>query len=61
MDACFANAGVIGSGVKSFVEMSTEEWRRVMRVNHDGTFHSPRSRSTFFSTFNPSTVHGTPP
>jgi NAD(P)-dependent dehydrogenase (short-subunit alcohol dehydrogenase family) len=44
IDACFANAGVIGSSeVKSFVEMSTEEWRRVMRVNLDGAFYTLRA------------------
>ncbi len=45
MDACFANAGVIGGGVKSFVEMSSDEWRRVMRVNLDGAFYTLRSAS----------------
>lgn len=44
VDACFANAGVIGgSAVKSFIEMSTEEWRRVMRVNLDGAFYTMRA------------------
>ena len=44
VDSFFANAGVIGSGeVKSFVEMSSAEWRRVMRVNLDGVFYSLRA------------------
>ncbi|HEV8518625.1 MAG TPA: SDR family oxidoreductase [Burkholderiales bacterium] len=44
VDACFANAGVIGSsGVKSFVELTAEEWRRVMRVNLDGAFYTLRA------------------
>lgn len=44
VDACFANAGVIGSSeVKSFVELTAEEWRRVMRVNLDGAFYTLRA------------------
>lgn len=44
LDACFANAGLIGSaGTKSFVEMSAEEWRRVIRVNLDGAFYTLRA------------------
>ena len=43
VDACFANAGVSGRGGKAFVEMSTEEWRRVMRVNLDGAFFTLRA------------------
>jgi NAD(P)-dependent dehydrogenase (short-subunit alcohol dehydrogenase family) len=44
VDACFANAGVIGNqDLKSFVEMSTGEWRRVMRVNLDGVFYTLRA------------------
>jgi NAD(P)-dependent dehydrogenase (short-subunit alcohol dehydrogenase family) len=42
--ACFANAGVSGrAGVKSFTEMASEEWRRVMRVNLDGAFYTLRA------------------
>lgn len=37
IDACFANAGVIG-GAPSFMELGLEEWRRVLRVNLDGAF-----------------------
>ena len=38
VDGCFANAGVGGRGTPSFGEMTTEEWRRVMRINVDGVF-----------------------
>jgi NAD(P)-dependent dehydrogenase (short-subunit alcohol dehydrogenase family) len=42
--ACFANAGVSGrAGVKSFLELSTEEWKRVTRVNLDGAFFTLRA------------------
>lgn len=37
IDACFANAGVSGNA-PSFVDMSADEWRRVMRINLDGAF-----------------------
>lgn len=37
IDAAFVNAGV-GGQATSFVDMSAEEWRRVMRVNLDGAF-----------------------
>jgi NAD(P)-dependent dehydrogenase (short-subunit alcohol dehydrogenase family) len=43
VDACFANAGVSGRGGKAFIEMSTDEWRRVMRVNLDGAFFTFRA------------------
>ncbi len=43
IDACFANAGVGGGGKKSFVEMSADEWRRVMAVNLDGAFYTFRA------------------
>jgi NAD(P)-dependent dehydrogenase (short-subunit alcohol dehydrogenase family) len=42
VDGCFANAGVSGRGQKSFLDMSAEEWRRVMRVNLDGAFFTFR-------------------
>ena len=42
IDACFANAGVSGRG-PSFLEMSTEEWRRVLSVNLDGVFFTLRA------------------
>lgn len=44
LHGCFANAGVSGrASVKSFTEMSTEEWKRVMRVNLDGAFYTLRA------------------
>ena len=43
IDGCFANAGVSGRGVKSFLEMSTEEWNRVLRVNLHGAFYTFRA------------------
>ncbi len=42
VDACFANAG-IGGAAPSFVEMTTAEWRRVLRVNLDGVFFTLRA------------------
>ena len=42
VDSCFANAG-IGGGAPSFAEMSTEIWRRVLRVNLDGVFFTFRA------------------
>src|SRR5262245_60963274 len=39
VDGCFANAGVSGrGGTKSFAEMASDEWRRVLKVNLDGAF-----------------------
>ena len=43
VDGCFANAGVSGRGGKSFLDMPSEEWRRVMRVNLDGAFYTFRT------------------
>ncbi|HUQ40472.1 MAG TPA: SDR family NAD(P)-dependent oxidoreductase [Acidimicrobiales bacterium] len=42
VDSCFANAG-IGGGAPSFMEMSLEEWTRVLRVNLDGAFLTMRA------------------
>ncbi len=42
VDACFANAGV-GGMAPSFLEMSLDEWRRVLRVNLDGAFLTLRA------------------
>ena len=43
VDACFANAGV-GSGRSGpFVDMTTQEWRRVLDVNLDGAFFTLRA------------------
>ncbi|MDX2378307.1 MAG: SDR family NAD(P)-dependent oxidoreductase [Acidimicrobiia bacterium] len=41
IDAAFVNAGV-GGRASSFVDMSDDEWRRVMRVNLDGAFYTCR-------------------
>jgi len=40
---CFANAGVSGRGVTTFLEMSSEEWHRVTRINLDGAFYTFRA------------------
>ncbi len=39
VDACFANAGVSG-WQRSFLDITPDEWRRVLRVNLDGAFHT---------------------
>ncbi len=41
VDACFANAGIGGSA--PFVEMTAEEWHRVLRINLDGVFFTLRA------------------
>jgi NAD(P)-dependent dehydrogenase (short-subunit alcohol dehydrogenase family) len=38
VDGCFANAGVSGRGAASFLDLTREEWARVLRVNLDGAF-----------------------
>ena len=43
VDGCFANAGVSGRGVASFLEMTSAEWHRVTRVNLDGAFYTFRA------------------
>ncbi len=44
VDSCFVNAGVPGRrGVASFMEMTTEDWRRVLSVNLDGAFYTLRA------------------
>src|SRR5262245_30763795 len=44
VDACFANAGVGGrKEVRSFLDMSAAEWRRVTSVNLDGAFFTLRA------------------
>jgi NAD(P)-dependent dehydrogenase (short-subunit alcohol dehydrogenase family) len=42
IDSCFVNAGV-GGQAPSFLDMTTQEWRRVMRVNLDGAFYTARA------------------
>ncbi|MEM9513528.1 MAG: SDR family NAD(P)-dependent oxidoreductase [Actinomycetota bacterium] len=41
VDSVFVNAGV-GGQAPSFVDMTSDEWRRVMRVNLDGAFFTAR-------------------
>jgi len=44
VDGCFANAGVSGRGnTRTFYEMTTEEWHRVLKVNLDGVFWTFRA------------------
>ncbi len=43
VDACFANAGVSGSGGKPFIEMDTADWHRVIGVNLHGAFYTLRA------------------
>ena len=43
VDACFANAGVSGRGNSSFLDMSSAEWHRVLKVNLDGAFFTLRA------------------
>ncbi|MCH8075803.1 MAG: SDR family oxidoreductase [SAR324 cluster bacterium] len=43
VDACFANAGIGSGRRKSFAEMTTEEWRRVMNINLEGAFFTLRA------------------
>jgi NAD(P)-dependent dehydrogenase (short-subunit alcohol dehydrogenase family) len=43
VDGCFANAGVSGRGGRSFLEMTSEEWHRVTRINLDGAFYTFRA------------------
>lgn len=42
VDSCFANAGIGGAGT-GFVDMTLDEWRRVMRVNSEGAFLTLRA------------------
>jgi NAD(P)-dependent dehydrogenase (short-subunit alcohol dehydrogenase family) len=43
VDGCFANAGVSGRGSSSFLDISAEEWHRVLGVNLDGAFYTLRA------------------
>jgi NAD(P)-dependent dehydrogenase (short-subunit alcohol dehydrogenase family) len=42
VDSCFVNAG-IGGRAASFVEMTEQEWHRVIRVNLDGAFYTAQA------------------
>ncbi|MCP5368579.1 MAG: SDR family oxidoreductase [Hyphomicrobiales bacterium] len=39
VDGCFANAG-LGLWRRSFLDVSFEDWRRVLDINLDGVFHT---------------------
>jgi len=41
IDSCFANSG-IGGSAPSFLDMTADEWHRVLRVNLDGVFFTLR-------------------
>lgn len=43
VDGCFANAGVSGRGGATFLQMTSEEWHRVTRINLDGAFYTFRA------------------
>ena len=43
IDGCFANAGVSGRGSQSFLELTAQEWHRVLKVNLDGAFYTFRA------------------
>lgn len=43
VDACFANAGVSSKGPTPLINMSYDEFRRVMRINVDGVFFTFRA------------------
>ncbi|MBM3642820.1 MAG: SDR family oxidoreductase [Alphaproteobacteria bacterium] len=43
VDNCVANSGVSGRGKGAILEMTADEWRRVMRVNLDGVFFTFRA------------------
>ena len=45
VDGCFANAGVGGGRDRSFAEMTTEEWNRVLDINLYGVFYTFRAAS----------------
>ena len=38
LDGCFANAGVTGRGAASFLDITEDDWRRVLSINLDGVF-----------------------
>jgi len=69
VDGCYANAGVGGNGTP-FIDIPTEEWRRVLGVNLDGVFWTFRTAAKHMvergeggrlvGTSSVSTVHGAP-
>jgi NAD(P)-dependent dehydrogenase (short-subunit alcohol dehydrogenase family) len=42
VDSCFVNSGVSGNS-RSFLDVTPEEWHRVMRVNLDGAFFTAQA------------------
>ena len=69
VDGCFANAGIGGNGTR-FIEIPTEEWRRVTGVNLDGVFWTFRAAARHMvergeggrlvGTSSVSAIHGAP-
>jgi hypothetical protein len=69
VDSVFANAGVGGNGTP-FIDITTEEWRRVLGVNQDGVFWTFRAAAKHMAergeggrligTSSVSTIHGAP-
>lgn len=69
VDGAYANAGVGGNGTP-FIDIPTEEWRRVLGVNLDGVFWTFRAAAKhmvergeggrLIGTSSVSTVHGAP-
>ncbi len=69
VDSCFANAGVGGNG-SAFVDVTLEEWRRVMSVNLDGAMLTLQAAArhmvqrgeggALIATSSTSSVHGAP-
>ncbi|MCC5857216.1 MAG: SDR family oxidoreductase [Ectothiorhodospiraceae bacterium] len=49
VDSVFANAGVGGSKISSFMETPTEDYRRVLSVNLDGVFFTLREAGRHMS------------
>lgn len=43
IDGCFANAGIGGSHRGGFDTLPADDWRRVLRINLDGVFHTFQS------------------
>ena len=48
VDMCVANAGVTGRS-KSFLDISADEWKRVLSVNLDGVFYTLKAAAAHMS------------
>ena len=69
VDGCYANAGIGGNGTP-FIDLPTEEWRRVLGVNLDGVFWTFRTAAKHMAergeggrlvgTSSVSAIHGAP-